>query len=386
VQTPIRLGIDASNIRAGGGLSHLSALLKHGNPPAFGFEKVVIWGGQKTLSVIEPQPWLEKIHVPALDRNLVRRYLWRICSLNRELRNTQCNALFSPGGILPPLCRLPAIIMSQNLLPFERKEYLRAPRFSSHRLKMELVRQAQMKGHRQAKGIIFLSQYAQQRVFQEMRKKSPLFTIIPHGLEERFFLPPRRARPLSDFSLEKPLKLLYVSTVFYYKHPWHVAQAVSDLRAQGYPVSCDFIGDGLKDAKARLTQTIGKLDPQGRFLFYRGGLPFDQVHQAFQNADLFVFASSCETIASTVLEAMASGLPIASSDRGPLSEVLGSAAVYFDPEQPAQISGALKKLLDNVPLRQTLAKQAFEQAHAYSWTKCAEETFSFLAKVINSTF
>ncbi len=194
------------------------------------------------------------------------------------------------------------------------------------------------------------------------------------------------ARPITDFTFDHPFKILYVSTVFYYKHPWNVAQAIAELRSKGYPITGEFIGDGIPGAQARLNRTLNKLDSKNQFLFYRGGLQFEAIHQAFQSADLFVFASSCETIASTVLEAMASGLPIASSDRGPLPEVLGQAAVYFDPEKPGQIATAIEKLMMQPALRQDLAYKGFEQASSYSWKKCADETFSFLARVINSTF
>ena len=50
------------------------------------------------------------------------------------------------------------------------------------------------------------------------------------------------------------------------------------------------------------------------------------------DANLFVFASSCENMPNTLVEAMAIGLPIACSDRGPMPEVLRDGGVYFDPE------------------------------------------------------
>ena len=51
------LGIDASNIRGGGGITHLVELLKAAHPAQHGFGKVVVWSGQETLSKIEERPW-----------------------------------------------------------------------------------------------------------------------------------------------------------------------------------------------------------------------------------------------------------------------------------------------------------------------------------------
>jgi glycosyltransferase involved in cell wall biosynthesis len=82
-----------------------------------------------------------------------------------------------------------------------------------------------------------------------------------------------------------------------------------------------------------------------------------------------------------LLEEMASGLPIACSNRGPMPEVLGDAGVYFDPEDPNDIARALRELIESPVLRTKLARASFGRVQRYSWRRCADETFSFLASV-----
>jgi glycosyltransferase involved in cell wall biosynthesis len=94
-----------------------------------------------------------------------------------------------------------------------------------------------------------------------------------------------------------------------------------------------------------------------------------------------VFASSCENLPNILLEAMASGLPIACSNRLPMPEVLGPAGVYFDPLRPRQIEDALRQLFHDAQLRRHLAVAAFERAGQFSWSDCARDTFRFLADV-----
>ena len=60
-------------------------------------------------------------------------------------------------------------------------------------------------------------------------------------------------------------------------------------------------------------------------------------HAVLKRAHLFVFASSCENMPNTLVEAMASGLPIACSDRGPMPEILRDGGTYFDPENEVTI-------------------------------------------------
>lgn len=67
------LGIDAFNIRAGGGVTHLVELLRAADPLAHGFKQVVVWGGMATLAKIHDRDWLIKVNDPFLDRALLYR-------------------------------------------------------------------------------------------------------------------------------------------------------------------------------------------------------------------------------------------------------------------------------------------------------------------------
>ena len=79
-----------------------------------------------------------------------------------------------------------------------------------------------------------------------------------------------------------------------------------------------------------------------------------------------------------LLEAMASGLPIASSSRGPMPEVLGPAGTYFDPEKPDEITGSLRDLVNDHHLRDRFARMAYERAGNFAWSTCARDTLAFL--------
>jgi glycosyltransferase involved in cell wall biosynthesis len=84
---------------------------------------------------------------------------------------------------------------------------------------------------------------------------------------------------------------------------------------------------------------------------------------------------------NTLVEAMAAGLPIACSNRGPMPEVLEDGGVYFDPEDPGSIAGAIEDLITDPGKRTRMAARAKELSRQYSWTRCARETFSFIVKI-----
>lgn len=376
------LGVDASNIRAGGGVTHLSQLLAAAEPPAAGFKQVMVWSGAATLAQLPQRSWLCKIHLPMLDKGLPWRVIWQQLLLPAALEENHCAALFSPGGTAPARLSVPSIVMSQNMLPFEPHEAARYGLLSGTRWRLRLLRRAQSRSMRRADGLIFLTRYAQQKMLQILGCDTYRTAVIPHGIEERFFSQPKASLSKQDFSPARPFRLLYVSIVDMYKHQWQVARAVGELRRKGLPVIADFIGPAYPPALQRLQAAIKAVDPQGAFLRYTGPMAFTALHKAYQNADAFVFASSCENLPNIVLEAMAAGLPIACSNRGPMPEVLGDGGVYFDPEQPAEIAQAIERLYAEPTLRASLVEKAQERVRAHTWPRCAHETLTFIASVI----
>jgi glycosyltransferase involved in cell wall biosynthesis len=248
-------------------------------------------------------------------------------------------------------------------------------------IKMLLLRWSQARCFRKADGVIFLSKYARSVVSRAARLNGEQ-PIIPHGVNRSFYLPPREQKPIAAYSAKEPFRFLYVSKVEPYKHQWRVVEAVARLRRSGLPVALDLIGGPeCPMSKRRLIKTILHEDPAGEFIHYLDHVPYSELPGFYHRSDGFVFASSCENLPNILLEAMAAGLPIACSRRGPMPEVLGDAGVYFDPERKEEITGALWALLDDPALRERCARQAFEQAQGYSWERCARETFSYLVEV-----
>jgi glycosyltransferase involved in cell wall biosynthesis len=373
------VGIDASNLRAGGGLTHLRELLAAADPEKHGVQTVIVWGGRATLDELPERSWLEKRHQPWLDRSMAHRVLWHRWRLPLLARHAGCSVLFCPGGLAPRGFR-PVVTMCQNLLPFEWSE-MRRYGISWMFLRLLLLRWMQVDTFRRADGVIFLTSYVQQLVMAVAGPLSGETRIIPHGVNEQFFCEPRPPRRIGRACDASPFRIVYVSAVNVYKHQWHVAEAVARLKTVGLPVEIEFVGPAYPPARRRLEATMRRLDPAGVFIRYRGFVPHSQLPEVYKRADLCVFASSCENLPNILLESMAAGLPIACSDRGPMREVLGEAGVYFDPEDPESIAKVVRKLIESPDLRAEKARMAFDRAQGYSWRRCADETFSFLATV-----
>lgn len=92
----------------------------------------------------------------------------------------------------------------------------------------------------------------------------------------------------------------------------------------------------------------------------------------------FAMPSLYEGFGLPILEAMASGVPVMSSNQSSLPEIAGNAALYFDPESVEEMSKAMERLLTDGALRQQLVARGRERVKRFSWEACARATLAAL--------
>jgi glycosyltransferase involved in cell wall biosynthesis len=375
----IRIGIDATNIRIGGGVTHLLELLSAIEPEQMQVKEVVIWGNSQALQSLPNASWIVKINPPSLNMGLMRRVLWQIFSLSSAVKKMHCDVLFVPGGSYVGSFH-PAVTMSQNLLPFEW-EMINKSGFSLRILKFILLRWAQSFSFKRSDGVIFLTEYAKRAVRKVTGSLAGKSIVIPHGLNPRFDYQPKSQLPIEQYSQDHLYRLLYVSTVDVYKNQLELIEAVQLLRHKGYPLALTLIGPNEPQALTALQSKQKQVDPESQWLEYLGALPYKSLNLEYQKADLGVFASRCETFGMTVLEKMSVGLPIACSRESSMHEILSDAGIYFDPTSPSSIAEAIEQYLLSPNLRDQNQQQAHVLAQQYTWEHCALETVAFLHEI-----
>lgn len=375
----IRIGIDATNIRIGGGVTHLLELLSSIEPKQMQVESVLIWGNAQTLQSLPNADWIVKINPQSLEKNLLRRVLWQIFSLSAAVKAAHCDVLFVPGGSYVGSFH-PVVSMSQNLFPFEW-EMISKSGFSVRTLKFILLRWAQSFTFKRSDGIIFLTEYAKQAVLKVTGSLSGKSVVIAHGLNPRFDYQPKPQLAIEQYSQDHPYRLLYVSTVDVYKNQLELIEAVRLLRQKGYPLALTLIGPNEPPALAALQKVQQQKDPRSEWLEYLGALPYKSLNLEYQKADLGVFASRCETFGMTVLEKMSVGLPIACSRESSMHEILRDAGIYFDPTDPQSIAEAIEQYLLSPNFRDEHQQRAHVLALEYTWSRCAWQTTQFLREI-----
>ncbi len=117
-------------------------------------------------------------------------------------------------------------------------------------------------------------------------------------------------------------------------------------------------------------------------LRFAGFLSDAEISVLYRRGLAYVFPSLYEGFGLPPLEAMSHGLPVISSDRGSLPEVLGKAALYFDPENHGQFVEQLSRVAHDPSLREQLRISGYRRMRMFSWKRMAEETLAAYERAI----
>jgi len=142
--------------------------------------------------------------------------------------------------------------------------------------------------------------------------------------------------------------------------------------------------DGLRlvltgDQTAELADCIERNHVTDR-VHFMGMVPDAQLPSLYRSAQALVFASLYEGFGLPVLEAMACGTPVVTSNTSALPEVAGGAALLVDPTSVEQIAEAMKRIVCDSTLRQQLREKGLTRAAKFSWASTADKVQELLTE------
>jgi glycosyltransferase involved in cell wall biosynthesis len=106
-------------------------------------------------------------------------------------------------------------------------------------------------------------------------------------------------------------------------------------------------------------------------IYFTGYVPIELMPALYREAYALVFPSLYEGFGIPLLEAMATGCPVITSNTSSMPEVCGDAVLYFDPGDQSLLTASMQLLITDTTLHNELKKQGLEQAKKFSWKKMA---------------
>ena len=187
-------------------------------------------------------------------------------------------------------------------------------------------------------------------------------------------------RPISDPALLERVRakyglpsrfLLYVGTIEPRKNLSRLFDAFAAARAQGMPHHLVCVGPygwSSSDLAGRI-ERLGVNDA----VHFTGYVNFADLPALYNLGEFFVFPSLYEGFGLPVVEAMASGVPVITSNTSSLGEIAGDAAETIDPTSTDALADAIYRLATEPELRRELVRRGLERARTFSWERTAKE-------------
>ncbi|MDR7545249.1 MAG: glycosyltransferase family 1 protein [Armatimonadota bacterium] len=299
------------------------------------------------------------------------RHAWHIPGTEGQLGHP--DLFLSTIYLMPILRRTATIMLAYDLIP------MRFPRFYG-RDRRRLVPRIR-RGLERTDAVVAISE-ATKRDFIELMGADPAkVRVVYPGVEARQVPSDDgedAARLCARYGVHRPY-LLYVGSLGPHKNVETLVRAFRRLR-QSRRIGHQLVLCGATRWGRAVLEAASDLTAAGACVVL-DFIPPEDVPCFYRHAEAFVFPSLYEGFGLPVLEAMACGAPVVSSNAGALPEVVGDAGLLVSPTDEEAIEDALHRVLTDPALREHLRAKGYRQAARFDWKESARQMLKLFADV-----
>ena len=299
-----------------------------------------------------------------LDVGAVNRPARILCEqtqLPSEALRLRLDVMFNPGFTAPIFSPCPNVTVFHDLQHKRQPENFRW-------FDLPFWRALLYASAHRSRRLVAVSEATRDDLIRYYRLPPEKIAVAWHGVDPAFFDIGRRRRPQPFF--------LAVSTLHPHKNLDRLLQAFNTFHH--FRPDFELVVAGMRgfhtEALEKLRASLG-LEQAVRFT---GWIPRAELYDLFAGAYAFVYPSTFEGFGLPALEALAAAIPTACSDIRPLSEIVGDAALRFDPRDVGAIADAMERLAGDEPLRARLSAEGPAQAAKFPWERTARITLQAL--------
>ncbi|MEH2049710.1 glycosyltransferase family 4 protein [Nostoc sp.] len=324
---------------------------------------------QPTLLVAQKYPNFDCYPIPSNltpdhgTKGHFNRLIWTQFQLPQIYKNLKSSLLFSPLPEAPLYTDCRFVVTSFDMIPLRFGKRF-SPLTPYHRYYTPQVLN-------QAQHIICISQTTAKDIIDFYQIPASKITSIPLAHDRTHFRPLNL--PTSNY-------FLYIGRQDPYKNIQRLISAFAAL-----PNCKDYELWLVGPIDLRYTPTLETqvaelgVTNQVKFLDYA---PYSELPKIINQAIALVFPSLWEGFGLPVLEAMACGTPVITSNLSSLPEVAGDAAILINPYNTAEITEAMQAIATNSELRSRLSSQGITHSQQFSWEKTGKATAEVLSRYL----
>jgi glycosyltransferase involved in cell wall biosynthesis len=362
----MRIGVDgrelAGSVRSGIGRYLVEVLRAAAHD---GLECLVYGDDRTRLPVTLPGVSLHR-----LDAGLT---LWvDQVGLPRRLARDRIAVFLSPYYKCPLFAPCPTVITVHDLF-FIRYLGDRRPIYDAVMTRLARIYAAR------AAAVIADSQYSKRSIVETLGVSEAKVTVIPVALGAEF-----KPEPLADgvrlrYGIVPPY-ILYVGNFLPHKNVPRLIQAYAGLGKELKDTHHLVLAGGDREHRSDLERLAGRLSVADRVLF-PGFIDEENLPAIYSGCALFILPSLEEGFGLPALEAMACGAPVAASNRAAIPEVVGDAALLFDPEDVSAMAEAMTRALSQPDMRERMRGEGLARAGAFTPEQTAGRVVALLREV-----
>lgn len=316
------------------------------------------------------------LEVDVNNSSPIKRIYFEQFKLNKILNQKKDGVLLNICNIAMFFCAMPQVVIIQKHVGIKKLRKI-LPKKYKHISLMHIVYYDMLleRSIRFSKKTIAISNY----MVDFLRDYKDKIEVIYEGVNLDTFNPGilRDAKPVYDFPY-----IFSLSTLFPHKNMDKLIEAFAIFKKKnGNEYKLVIAGndpDGNQTVK--LKEIAAQLNLQDDVIF-TGWLPDEKIPALYKNASLFVFLSGMEFFGLPVLEAMACKVPVISSNKMSLPEVVNDGGILVEPDDIETISKLMDELCHNTEKRNTLIEKGLANTSAFKWSTTAEKFEKVFEKI-----
>lgn len=315
---------------------------------------------------------------PIIERLMARQ------KLPRALRRHAVDVLLCPGTAAVSAPATKVVLWPLTVAPFERTTRDLLGTTPAARLRWFMLRRLIVRACSSVDAAVFSSAYARDLHIA----RAPHLADVPTAVA----LPAASLEVGAQRGKATPTPRceghwLFVSHLYPYKGVIPMIEGFAEARARGAATTPLVIAGAAVDPHYadEIAATIERLGI-AEHVQLRGSLSGPELSALYANARAFIFPSFSENAGSyALLDAFAYGLPVLSSSRSSMPEIVGDAALFFDPEVPSELADRIEELAFQPDLEHDLARRSAERIkHFPTWDDIAASFVKVATEVANS--
>jgi glycosyltransferase involved in cell wall biosynthesis len=296
---------------------------------------------------------------------------WEQVGLVRKLKKEKIEVLHCTANTAPLYSSVPLIVTIHDIIYLEQVNF----KGTSYQNLGNLYRRFIVpKIAKKSKLILTVSEYERQNIVKRLRLPEEKVKVLYNGVGTQFnnqYSKEEVEQFRQKYGLPSQF-IMFLGNTAPKKNTLNVIKAYVDFCLQNQNRIPLVLLDYKKEFVGKILDELNQTGILSQFVF-PGYVPYRDIPLMYNAATLFLYPSLRESFGLPILEAMACGVPVITSNTSSMPEVAGNAAEIIDPFNYKELSSAIARLLIDEDLRHSYKQKGLQRAKKFTWKASAEE-------------